>query len=51
MKNRIFLIIGLLLVHFCNLSYCSNENTEKGVTKNNLSTDGLISIQTSHGFI
>jgi len=46
MKNTIFLIIGLLLIPFCNVSYC-NENTEKGGTKNNLTSDGSITIQCS----
>jgi glycine cleavage system H lipoate-binding protein/ABC-type phosphate transport system substrate-binding protein len=47
MKNTISLLIGLLLIHFCNFSYCSNVNTEKGVTENNISSTGLITIQSS----
>jgi glycine cleavage system H lipoate-binding protein/ABC-type phosphate transport system substrate-binding protein len=47
MKNTIYLFIGLLLIHFCNFSYCSNVNTEKRVTENNNSSDGLITIQCS----
>jgi phosphate transport system substrate-binding protein len=47
MKNTIYLFIGLLLIHFCDFSYCNNVNTEKGVTENNISSDGLITIQCS----
>jgi ABC-type phosphate transport system substrate-binding protein len=47
MKNTINLFIGLLLIQLCNNSYCSNVNTEKGVTGNNISTTGLITIQSS----
>ena len=47
MKNTIFLFIGLLLIHFCNFSYGSNESNLTGVTKTNLSADGLITVQCS----
>ena len=47
MKNTIFLIIGLLLIQFCNFGYCSDGTTEKEVTKNNITSDGLITIQCS----
>jgi glycine cleavage system H lipoate-binding protein/ABC-type phosphate transport system substrate-binding protein len=47
MKNTLYLFIGLLLIHFCNFSYCSNVNTEKGVTGNNISSAGSITIQSS----
>jgi glycine cleavage system H lipoate-binding protein/ABC-type phosphate transport system substrate-binding protein len=46
MKNTIFLIIGLLLIPFCNVTEC-NGNTEKGVTKSDISSDGTVTIQCS----
>ena len=47
MKNKIFLFIGLLLIHFCNFSFCSNESTEKGGTKIDRSSGGSITVQCS----
>lgn len=47
MKNTILLFIGLLLIHFCNFSYCINENNINGVTKNKVSSEGSITIQCS----
>lgn len=47
MKNKILLLIGLLLISFCNFSYCRNENTGKEVTKNNVPSGGWITIQCS----
>ena len=47
MKTTIFFLIGLLVIPFCNFSYCNNENNEAIVTKSENSPAGSLTIQCS----
>jgi ABC-type phosphate transport system substrate-binding protein len=49
MKNTILLFAGLLLLFYCNFSYCGNESNIKGETKNTLASDGSLTIQCTPG--
>jgi glycine cleavage system H lipoate-binding protein/ABC-type phosphate transport system substrate-binding protein len=49
MKNTILLFAGLLLLLFCNVSYCGNESNIKGETKNTPASDGSLTVQCSPG--
>lgn len=46
MKTKIFLIIGLLLIHICNYGKAENESNSKGSKSGTITSDGSLTVQT-----